>query len=203
MFPLRLLVALCAAPLVAAAFTGVAHLALRGHPLYLLLGLPCVALALVTGWDIHHHFEDRGLGTLVFAAGIVLAATLLAAYVAVLGLVAPRHLCTVVEAHAWHRLSPGGEETYTYRRLACDDGRTDGLGNEMAVRNGEDTTDRYRGTRLLVAYDPNGRLPSMTVGDRAQVLWTAGAGIGTAAVTTLHIGVVGADRRRRLRRPLA
>jgi hypothetical protein len=197
MFPLRLLVALCAAPLVAAAFTGVAYLALRGHPLCLVLVLPCVALALVVGRDIRNHFEDGGTGALVFAAGLVLAATVLASYVVVLSVAAPRHMCTVVKAHTWHRLSPGGEETYTYRRLACDDGRTDGLGNAMAVRNGEDTTDRYGGTRMLVAYDPNGGLPSMTVGDRAHVLWAVGAGIGMAVVTTLHIGAVSAGHRRR------
>jgi hypothetical protein len=189
-----LLVALCAAPLVVAAFVGVAYLALRVDPLYLLLGLVCVALALVVGWHIHNHFEDKGPGAQAFASGMVLVATIVAAYVIALNSAAPRHMCTVVEARTLHRLSPGGEETYNYRRLVCDDGRTDWLGSELA-RNGTDTTDQHEGTRLLVAYDPNGRLPSLALGD--QVGWVAGAGIGMILATATHIGVVIADQRRR------
>lgn len=194
-FFLRLLVALCAAPLVAAAFAGVAYLALRVHPLYLLLGVVCVALALVMGWHMHHHSEDSGLAVQAFASGIVLIATVAAAYVMVFSWVAPRHMCTVVEAHTWYRLSPGGEETHDYRRLACDDGRTDRLGNAMAAQRGTDTTDQHEGTRLLVAYDPNGQLPSLVIED--QVLWVVGAGIGMGVVIVLHTGVVIADQRRR------
>jgi hypothetical protein len=59
-FFLRQLVALCAAPLVMAAFVGVGHLAIRVHPMYLLLGLVRVGLALVVGWHVHNHFEGRG-----------------------------------------------------------------------------------------------------------------------------------------------
>jgi hypothetical protein len=194
-FLLRLLVALCAAPLVVAAFVGVAYLALRVHPRYLLLGLVCVALALMVGRHIHNHFEDKGPGAQAFAGGIVLVATVAAAYVMALGTAAPRHMCTVVEARTWHRLSPGGEATYDYRRLACDDGRADWLGSEIAARNGTDTTDQYDGTRMLVAYDPNGRLPSLALDDRVR--WTVWAGIGMVLVIAIHIGVVIADQRRR------
>lgn len=195
MFPLRLLIALCAAPLVVVAFVGVAYLAIRVHPPYLLLGLVCVALALVVGWHIHDHFEDKGPGAQAFASGIVLVATVAAAYVVALNSVAPRHMCTVVEARTWHRHSPGGDETYHYRRLACDDGRTDWLGSEMAAQEGTDTTDQHEGTRLLVAYDPNGRLPSLAIDD--QVWWVVGAGIGMVLVITMHTAVVIADQRRR------
>lgn len=195
MFLLRLLVALCAAPLVMVSFVGVAYLAIRVHPLYLLLGLVCVALALVTGWHMHSHFEDKGSGAQAFASGIVLVATIAAAYVVALNSAAPRHMCTVVEAHTWYRHTPGGGETYRHRRLVCDDGRTDRLGNEMAAQKGTDTTDQHKGTRLLVAYDPNGRLPSLAIGD--QIWWAAGAGIGMLLVMTIHTGVVIADRRRR------
>lgn len=194
-FLLRLLVALCAAPLVVAAFVGVAYLAIRVHPGYLLLGVLCVAMAVAVGWHIHHHFEDKGPGAQAFATGIVLAATIVTAYVVALNTAAPRHMCTVVEARTWHRLSPGGEEIHNYRRLACDDGRTDWLGNGIAAQKGDDTTDQHKGTRLLVAYDPNGRLPSMAIKD--QVPWMVGAAIGMILVLALHTGVVIADQRRR------
>ncbi|MFH8469017.1 hypothetical protein [Streptomyces sp. NPDC017991] len=195
MFPLRLLIALCAAPLVMATFTGVAYLGLRGNPLFLLLALAGIMLALVVGWDIHNHCEAKNATVLMFAGGIVLTTTIFAAYVATISSAAPRHMCTVVESRTLHRLSPGGEATYNYRRLDCEDGRTDHLGNELAAEKGTDTTDRYKGTRLLVAYDPNGWLPSMVVDD--QVLWSVGAGIGMTVVLTLHTGVVIADQRRR------
>ncbi|ONI91023.1 hypothetical protein ALI144C_02075 [Actinosynnema sp. ALI-1.44] len=196
-FGLRLLVALCAAPLVVAAFVGVAYLALRVHPLYLLLGLVCVALMLMVGWHIHRHFhvQNQGPGAQLCVSGIVFVATIAAAYVMTLSSAAPRHMCTVVEARTWHRLSPGGEETYNYRRLACDDGRTDWLGNQMASQRGTDTTDQYGGIRLRVAYDPNGQLPSLALDD--QVWWVVGAGIGMVLVVALHVGVVVADQRRR------
>jgi hypothetical protein len=190
-----LLVALCAIPLVMVAFAGVAHLAIRVHPLYLLLGLVCVALALVVGWHIHEHFEDQGPGPQAFASGVVLVATVAAAYVVTLGWAAPQHMCTVVEAHTWQRHSPGGDETYNHRKLACDDGRTDSLGTEVAARKGTDTTDQHKGTRMRVAYDPNGRLPSMAVND--QTWWVAGAVIGMLLAITMHTGVVIADQRRR------
>ncbi|KAB2345189.1 hypothetical protein [Actinomadura rudentiformis] len=195
MFLLRLLVALCAAPLVMVSFAGVAYLAIRVHPLYILLALVCVALVLVAGWHMHEHFEDKGSGAQAFASGIVLVATAAAGYVVTLNWAAPRHMCTVVEARTWYRHTPGGGETHNYRRLACDDGRTDRLGNEVAARKGADTTDRHKGDRLLVAYDPNGRLPSLAIKDR--VWWVAGAGTGMLLVMAIHIGVVIADRRRR------
>ncbi|WP_433264674.1 hypothetical protein ACQPZF_35735 [Actinosynnema sp. CS-041913] len=194
-FTLRLLIAFCAAPLVAAAFVGVAYLALRVHPLYLLLVPVCVALAFVVGFHIHLHVEDEPEGSWVFASGVVLVATALAAYVIAFNFVASRHMCTVVEAHVWHQLNPGGEHTHTYRRLACDDGRTDEVGNPVAAQRGDDATDQYRGTRLLVAYDPDGRLGSHVVDD--ELGWQVVAGIGMVLVIAIHTGVVIGDQRRR------
>jgi hypothetical protein len=65
--------------------------------------------------------------------------------------------------------------------------------SRVAAQRGTDTTDQHEGTRLLVAYDPNERLPSLVLEDR--VLWVVGAGIGVVIV--LHAGVVIADQRRR------
>ncbi|MEU5838326.1 hypothetical protein ABZ820_32300 [Streptomyces diacarni] len=195
MFPLRLLSALCAAPLLVAAFVGVAWLALRVHPLYLLLGSVCVALALALGCRIHSRFVDQGSAPLAFVVGVVLVATVLAGYVVAFNAVAPQHTCTVTEERTWKRYSPGGYTTYTHRRLACGDGRTDSLGSELTARQGEDTTDEKDRTRLSVAYDPNGRLPSLDLDD--QFWWVLWASFGMALVIAVHVGVVIAEQRRR------
>ncbi|WUH98751.1 hypothetical protein OHR68_35420 [Spirillospora sp. NBC_00431] len=195
MFALRMLVAVCGAPLVAAAFTGVAYLAVSVHPRYFPLGLACVALALGVGAHAHHHFMEKSAFGLGVACGVVLVVTAATAYALVLTWVAPRHMCTVVEARTWHRLTPGGEETYNYRRLACDDGSTDRLDSGPAEMKGNDTTDKYGGDRVLVAFDPNGNLPSMAV--RHRFLWLVGAGAGMVLVVTIHTGVVVGDQRRR------
>ncbi|UNT00709.1 hypothetical protein MMF93_32655 [Streptomyces tubbatahanensis] len=195
MFPLRLLFALCAAPLLVAAFVGVAWLALRVHPSYLLLGLVCAGLALALGCRIHSHFADQGSAPLAFVMGLVLVATVLAGYVVAFNSVAPQHTCTVTEERTWKRYSPGGYTTYTHRRLACADGRTDSLGSELTARQGKDTTDKHDHTRLLVAYDPNGRLPSLDLDD--QFWWVVWAIFGMALVTAVHAGVVISGQRRR------
>jgi hypothetical protein len=51
------------------------------------------------------------LGSQAFASGVVLLATIVAAYVRTLNSAAPRHMCTVTEARILHRHSPGLAET--------------------------------------------------------------------------------------------
>ncbi|GAA4239784.1 hypothetical protein GCM10022254_61580 [Actinomadura meridiana] len=198
MFALRLLIALCAVPLVAVAFTGVGYLTVRVHSLYLLLSLACVALALMVVWHVDRLYEDEGSAIWVIGTGAVLVVAVFTGYVLTIGWIAPRHTCTVVEAGTWSRVTPGGgQENHEYRQFVCDDGRTDMLGMKPAPQMDDitDITDRYKGSRTQVAYDPNGPLPSMTV--RHRIPYLLFAAIGMAFLVVFHIVAVLDDQDRR------
>lgn len=198
-FHLRLLIASCAAPLTAATFVGVAYLTVHVHLLFAGLNLGCLALTFMVGAHIVDHGK-KPRGILASNIGvIVVVSTIAGAYISFFDSVAERHMCTVVEAHSQKRPGGpgGGGGTSTSRRLVCDDGHTETLGSLLATE-GTDTTDEHKGERVLVAYDPSGRLPSLdatTVDTTIGLVWLAGIGWGLTVV--VHIGVIITDQSRR------
>ncbi|RSN52832.1 hypothetical protein [Actinomadura sp. WAC 06369] len=196
MFAVRLLVALSATPLVAAAVTGACHLALHADPWYRLLLLPCAALSLVVAWHIQSFIEDKDTHTQVLVACVVLFTTFVTGHTAALTWVAPRHTCTVVEAVTWKQDRGFGD--VTYRRLTCDDGHTEKLGSKpQPWAKATDITDRAAGTRVQVAYDPNGSLPSLEIRGRIWWLLVIGSVVSMLLTLSAHAGMVVAHRRRR------
>lgn len=196
MFAVRLLIALSATPLVAAAVTGACRLALHVDPSYRLLLLPCAALSLVVAWHIQSFIEDRDTHTQILVACVVLFATFVTGHTAAFTWVAPRHTCTVVKAVTWKQHHDSGN--VTYRWLTCDDGHTEKLGSKpQSWAKATDITDRVAGDRVQVAYDPNGKFSSLEIRGGIWWLLVIGSVISMLLALSAHTGVVVTDRRRR------
>lgn len=214
---LRLLGAVCAAPLIVGWLVAAAYLDAHLLPsplLFLVLSLVGVGLAVLIGMVFSLHFRvlapDSYYGKVPYRLGVAAAiatavtvlATLSVSSAWAFGSIAEQRECTVVALDSVvEEHTSTGTRNYPLVRLACADGRADSIGG----RSPSVTAHAWRfwevGDHVRVAYDPSGDLPSRAADDLRMPIRTWLAGIAMAATMLLHVLIVMAVTRQRRRAP--
>jgi hypothetical protein len=171
LFLLRLVLAVCSAPLVVGWLVGAAYLDARVFPstlLYLLLTALGVGLAVLIGILFLYYADDLGTelsegfaGAAGFTSAVMVVATIAVAPAWAFGSIAEERTCVVTERGSEESMSAmdGGTRSAPLMRVRCADGLTDTVGGSSPPWSAHAWRFWAEGDEVRVAYDPGASTP--------------------------------------------